>query len=153
MPNRAFHDFTSVGAGAVMACAMAGEQPNGRMVLEVAGGAFGGFVGGRLPDKIDPPTSPNHRHVGHGVLTVGGTGAILWNLMVDCQEALRAKADELATERENMEDGFWKLLNQLFEWLCRFLAGAMPGVVGGYGMHLLMDATTARGLPLAARGF
>ncbi|MBK8265375.1 MAG: hypothetical protein IPK80_29100 [Nannocystis sp.] len=40
------------------------------VVSALASGA-GAMLTHRLPDIIDPPTSPRHRNVGHGVLPIG----------------------------------------------------------------------------------
>jgi hypothetical protein len=154
MPNRAVHDVAGTAAGGLLAVLSAGEQPNERIFVECLGGCVGGLLASRLPDKIDPPLCPNHRDVGHAVLVVGGGLAALWPAIRSGQEALRSYADSLAAQRttSNSMSDFEKFCAWLLEMICRLLAGAVAGAIGGYGSHLALDAGTSRGLPLLCKG-
>lgn len=148
--NRPAHDLVGAAAGAAASYYFARNQSDGDRFLEIIGGSIGGIVGSRLPDVIDPPTSPNHRSLGHGVVPVGCTAYAVWELLERSQAALRAKADDLRNDRDGLDGELRKLGSQLLEWLCRILAGMVMGVVGGYASHLALDVTTAKGLPLVA---
>lgn len=154
MPNRAVHDVFGTAAGALTAVARAGDQPNTHIFLEAFGGCIGGFAASRLPDKIDPPTCPNHRDMAHAIVPVGGALGALWELVAQTQKELRSHADSLATERQssNSMSDFGRLWNQLVEWVCRILAGALAGAIGGYASHLALDMGSVRGLPLIWKG-
>ena len=53
---------------------MASNEKPLNVLIEAAGGAAGGWLGARLPDMIDPPTSPRHRSIGHGIIPTGSAG-------------------------------------------------------------------------------
>lgn len=84
-----------------------------------ASAAFG-YAAGTLPDILEPATSPNHRQFFHSIAVVGMLGWGLWRLW-----------------EWQPEDDAQKLL----KWL-----GLCAG--GAYLVHLVMDATTPRGLPV-----
>lgn len=150
MAKRAVHDMFGVGAGAIFAVYRAGDQPSANVVLEGIGGILGGLAGSRLPDIFDPPTSPNHRGLAHGVLTTSGGTYVIWEWLKQLQDWLRTQADELAAERQGQLTDAERLWNQLLEWLYRMIAGAIMGLVAGYTSHLALDFTTRKGLPLVA---
>lgn len=79
-----------------------------------------GMVLGKLPDLLEPATSPNHRKFCHSVAVLGLVGYGVKK-----------------TYEWEPESGFEK-----------FLRGAL--LVGGacYAVHLLADATTPRSLPV-----
>jgi hypothetical protein len=54
-----------------------------------------------MPDIIDPPTSWNHRSVGHGVAPVGAAATALFKMLTDWQEKLRVHADAEHREYES----------------------------------------------------
>lgn len=154
MPNRAVHDVVGTATGALTAVVRAGDQPNAHIFLEAFGGCLGGFAASRLPDKIDPPTCPNHRDVAHAVLPVGGVLCAIWETVAQAQGGLRSHADSLAAERDrsNGMSDLERLWNQFVEWICRILAGFLAGAVGGYASHLALDMGSVRGLPLICKG-
>src|SRR5688572_24520516 len=76
MPNREFHCRTSTIIGATAAFCRTESRRPAEIAVEVIGGAIGGNIGGRLPDILDPPFSPNHRSLAHGVLSAGPL--LLW---------------------------------------------------------------------------
>lgn len=142
-----------MGAGALTALWYAREQRDWHAALEIAGGALAGGLASRLPDVVDPPTNPNNRDIAHGLITAVIIGLLIVRASDECREWLRAKADSLANARAAIDDPFDKTLNLLLEVLFRLTAGATIGMVAGYGSHLALDLTTARGLPLVCRGF
>jgi uncharacterized membrane protein YfcA len=154
MPNRAVHDVFGTATGALTAVLRAGDQPNAHVFLEAFGGCLGGFTASRLPDRIDPPTCPNHRDVAHAVLPVGGVLCTVLELVEQVQKALRSHADSLASERKrsNSMSDFERLWNQIIEWVCRILAGFLAGAVGGYASHLALDMGSVQGLPVLCKG-
>ncbi len=66
MPDGKTHKLVGAGTGAVYAGFRAKEQSNQNWCIEVAGGAVGGYVGGQLPDVLEPAISSWHRDVGRG---------------------------------------------------------------------------------------
>lgn len=145
MPNRATHAKVGAAVGATVAVYRARSAPVNHVIAEGVGGLLGGWVGGVLPDVLEPATSPNHRRFAHSVVA-GGT--LTFARLAEWQATCRTSADRAAEvailhpadspERSQAE------LSALF-W--RFLAGALVGLVAGYASHLILDATTTRGLP------
>lgn len=87
----------------------------------------------RLPDILEPATSPNHRGFFHSVLfgiILGFLGAELWqNLKERREERIRAGGNAL--HREEIVLGLFLI------------------VIFAFLLHLMMDSLTKRGLPLA----
>lgn len=154
MPNRAVHDVAGTAAGVLLAVHLAGDQANQHILLEALGGCIGGLTASRLPDKIDPPTGPNHCDVGHAVLVAGGMAVAIWRGAEQAQDALHGYADSLAAERavSNSMSELEKFLNRSLEAVCRILAGVIAGAIGGYVSHLALDMGSPSGLPLLCKG-
>jgi len=145
------HAVAGIVSGAGAAAISAMNHTPLALALETAGGAFGGYGGARAPDVLDPPTSPNHRHIAHGIGTTAFVGFMVYETLVQWQAALRARADQLAAERPYLTNDLARALNQVAEWVLRFLAGTVIGFPAGYVSHLVLDAGTPRGLPLFTR--
>jgi biotin transporter BioY len=122
-------------------------------LAETIGGGAGGWLGAALPDWIDPATSPNHRHVGHGVANAIGAVWLSAETILWIQRRLRERADRLKFERAYVQNDLIKFLYWLEEIALRFLAGFFHGLNAGYLSHLFLDALTARGIPIFARGY
>lgn len=118
MPNAGTHMIAGGLTGAAAAVSLQTE-PEPDPAAIIAG-AFVGGVAGRVPDILEPAMHPNHRAFFHsvGVLAVVGYGTY---------KAWR-----------------WEPEND-FERICRWLA-----LVGGaaYMSHLVLDASTPKGLPI-----
>jgi|SRR5690606_15533525 len=133
MSNRREHDMAGafVGGLSVLASAMAaGRSPS---VGEVLGGVLSGVVTSRLPDVLEPATHSGHRRVAHSTVAPGATG---W-----AAKRLHRTHVALATAAEREADPVRRFLAQM-------AGGATVGAAGGYASHLMLDATTPKGLPL-----
>ncbi len=159
MPNRDIHRPVGMVAGGAYAGVRAHRrykdrpQPTAPIVAETMGGIAGGWLGGALPDWIDPPTSPNHRNYGHGIATVAGAVAWTADALLALQQKLRAQADKLLNERGQLQSDAARALSIGAEFALRFLAGLLDGLIAGYASHLAMDFCTPSSLPLVARGW
>jgi len=83
----------------------------------------GGYCFATLPDMLEPATSPHHRQFFHSLVFAGALGYGLYKLY--------------QWEPESPQ-----------EW---FLRGLGLVVGGAYLIHLALDATTKRSLPLVGR--
>ncbi len=148
MPNADFHCPVAALTGAAAAITLA-PQDSRAALFEALGGAFGGYLGGRTPDLIDPATSPRHRSVGRGVLTAGA--ALLWcaRRVPQLQAALRQPRPP---SRAFVGEPFAgpRGASGPFDPIGHFLAGAAAGFVAGYASHLLLDGMTPAELPAFA---
>jgi hypothetical protein len=148
MPNRPIHVATSTPAGTCYAFCKANNQNSLARVLESAGGAVGGYVGGILPDYIDPPFHPDHRSFGHGLCPVVA-GTVGWYQALDgWQNHLRLLADEHAYHRSGSTDFLSTAWHACAEWVLRLLSGFLAGIGVGYVTHVALDFGTPRCLPL-----
>jgi len=86
-------------------------------------GCFGGYCFATLPDIVEPATSPNHRQFFHSVVFAGVLGYALYRL--HCWQP------------ETPKQRVWRVV------------GLIAG--GAYLVHLALDATTKRSLPLLGR--
>ena len=151
MPNRETHEPIGVLAGGIAASVVAGKA--GSNILAVGfGGAMAGWLGAKLPDWIDPPTSPGHRSIGHGVVPVLLVLRSAAARVPEWQVDLRRKAAEHRAGRESAPTTWEQILHQLLELLCLVASGALTGLLWGYGSHLAMDATTPASLPIFVKG-
>jgi len=135
-------------AGGGYALARARQQRPEHLLLEVIGGLVAGNVGARLPDVFDPPLHPRHRSIAHGIVPVAVVGNAAVRALDGWQTRLRAAADRRAARRAAATTPLQRLWQALLEVLCRLGAGALAGLLGGYGSHIALDAFTPAGLPL-----
>ncbi len=139
MPNRREHTAVGAVAGALTAFLRSSARDPEELLLEVAGGALGGALGGRLPDILEPPTSPDHRGVAHAVIPVAAAGSFVVS---------RLPGASVPRPRAMATQGVPYDVRAASSPLARFLSGFVVGGAVGYASHLLMDATTPGGLPL-----
>jgi hypothetical protein len=155
------HRLVGAGTGAVFAGFRAKEQKDHHWLAEVAGGALGGYVGGLLPDVLEPAISSWHRDVAHSY-TAGGGIVAMRDALAAFVAACRENAEKCrAIPMEQQGDVFVfvpvdpisRLLLDVFELLWRLAAGFANGLAAGYLSHLALDAVTPRSIPLLKRGF
>lgn len=137
-------------AGGGFALAKAQQQRPEHLLLEVLGGLVVGNLGARLPDVFDPPTHPGHRSLAHGIAPVAAVGRAAVRGLDGAQVRLRAEADRRAALPASATTPLQSLWQAVLEILCRLGAGALAGLLGGYGSHVALDAFTPAGLPLLA---
>ena len=115
MPGRATHEF----AGSLTAIAVAATMPSASIV-SVGASYFIGKNAGRIPDLLEPATSPNHRKFFHSWMALGAM-SYGW---------------KKAYDREPETD---------LEKFLRYVA-----LVGGAAAisHLVLDSLTPKSLPL-----
>jgi uncharacterized membrane protein YfcA len=137
-------------AGAGYAFARAQQQAPEHLVLEVVGGLLAGNLGARLPDLFDPPLHPGHRSLAHGVVPVVAAGRVAVGSLDRWQAQFRAEAGSRAGLRATATTELERSWHALVELLFRVGAGALAGVLAGYGSHIALDAFTPASLPLLA---
>ena len=150
MPDARFHARTSTVAGGIAALVASRGQPAPERMLEFIGGIIGGRIGGMAPDRFDPPTSPRHRSLGHGV---GSAGALLiwfFQNLERGQKWFRKTAERCEQKLVATRDSASRVWLTLLLFLCRLLTGLCAGVLAGYAAHLTFDAMTPAGLPCIA---
>jgi len=134
------HRAIGTAAGAGYALAKANQQAPEHVLLEILRGALAGNFGARLPDVFDSPLHPGHRSLAHGIVPVATAGRAAVNALDGWQVQLRAEANRTLE----------RLWQALVEVLCRLGAGALAGLLAGYGSHVALDAFTPVSLPLLA---
>lgn len=119
MPSAGAH---KLGAALAVGTAVAGHQHenHGRIDWKAFGAAWLAGELGSLPDILEPAIHPNHRGFFHSVTCLAAVGYGGYKLY-----------------QWEPEDDFDKVV----KWLGLFATGA-------FGVHLLMDATTKKSLPL-----
>ncbi len=145
MPDKKIH--TAVGATAGVTQMLATQIIDDNINLpELIGSTVGGLLGGRLPDIIDPPDSPNHRDIGHSILfTIAGIALVICaviSLKSSCKE-LQSKADW------HIQNGYYIPDDIKMELALKRLAiGFLNGLPAGYVSHLALDSRTPAGINL-----
>lgn len=143
MPNRKVHVVTSGAIGALFALHKSGDQPDLSRVCEALGGLVGGYAGGRLPDVLDPPTSPRHRGRAHSFAAAATVLKLSRRDLDRWQQTCRRWADEChANQQAATPCSPERVLMQLAELACRLLAGCLAGLLAGYLAHLALDSVT-----------
>jgi len=99
-----------------------------------------------MPDILEPAADPNHRKFAHS-LVVGGALSVarFGEMQLSCRRRADAAHQRLLSHIPGCPERDTTLLEVLI-W--RFLAGAAVGFAVGYASHLVLDATTTKGLPL-----
>jgi membrane-bound metal-dependent hydrolase YbcI (DUF457 family) len=116
--NAAAHQWT---AGLAVGLHLADrEQKAGKATLEPLAGGFGAYLLTKLPDLLEPATTPNHRQFFHSLAFASLLGIGLNKLH--------------KWQPEEAADKFWKALGMV--------------AISSYLIHLALDATTAKSLPL-----
>lgn len=155
MSNRRTHDIVGgvVGGAAAAAAAFDANQPLECILLEAFGGAIVGVAGSRLPDLIEPATSPRHRQTFHSAGTALGVSLGAIAAQAQWAPRLREYAAEYEWRSAAATDPFSSFGWWILAVLCRMGAGAVAGLGGGYVSHLGCDALTPMGIPLLVGGF
>lgn len=151
MANGKTHKWIGMAAGGGVALLRAQREPLPDQLFEAVGGVIGGYFGGKMPDILEPAIHGWHRDICHS-WTVGGviaTGvAALERWEKDCRErAASFRRRHLAAGVPPLTAFYYWLA----EWFWSLAAGFVAGFGAGYVSHLVLDASTPRGLPLLCR--
>ena len=133
--------------GPLIGAALATSAKRQPTFAEFCGWVGGGIVGATLPDLFEPAYCPHHRKFCHsGCAFVLNVAAIQSQTMLKSINALsnKAKSYHLMAAMDPANAQTYRLYGYVLE----FIAGVLPGLAGGYISHLVMDSTTAFGLPL-----
>jgi len=162
MSDRKTHVVVGVTAGIGYAAYQAKEQNAPNCLVEIAGGGVGGYLGGLLPDLLEPGISSWHRGTMHSWST-GASIVSLRDRLMEWEKFCREKAEKCKaipmvpikpfTLVPAPVDPISDLFAKLAEFFWRFLAGLANGLAAGYVSHLTLDAFTPRSLPLLASRF
>ncbi len=152
MPSGKTHGDAGMLVGGLCAAMRADLSDEGAS-LEVLGGAIAGYVGGRLPDLLEPAHHPNHRDAAHSLgaaCAAAGFAAKCAELSEECRRFSRrcfsaARGEDVG----DLKRAFLRLLGMA----ARMLAGALAGAAAGFVSHIALDATTPRSVPLLVRRF
>lgn len=148
MANGKTHEVVGTLAGAGFAYWAARDQSEDARMIELIGGALGGFVGGKLPDIFDPPTHPGHRSVAHAIAPLAVAAQQCMKHLRDWQETVRRMADHQAHLRAQAQDPSQQAWHEMLELAYRLIAGMIAGLIAGYASHIALDAVTPSGLPV-----
>lgn len=145
--NGKYHQSVGFVGGGITAWYLASGQSAADRLIETIGGAVAGVAGAKAPDWIDPPTSPRHRSLGHGLIPIGTLASWAISNLRGWQESLRSEAIALQAELRAESCGLRRVLLQLGILGCLLAAGAIGGFILGYLSHVVLDATTPTSIP------
>jgi membrane-bound metal-dependent hydrolase YbcI (DUF457 family) len=137
MPNRLVHRTTGAGVGLAIGLHQAQGDTDKKRAAEVIASTVGGYLGAAAPDWIDPPTSPNHRSIGHSIVVAGG-GIVYTSSHITQWRAELQTRSAAAFSTGRVGKGYLYLI----------ASSLFVGFVAGYASHLVLDASTPKGLPL-----
>lgn len=162
MADGVTHKLAGTGSGLILAAYRAKDQCPEDWIVEVEGGAVGGYVGGILPDILEPAISSWHRGTAHSCVGGATLATCVYRTLSDWETACRRQAQNcraipmVRTPEGTFVAGPSDALHQLFssaaELFWGFLAGFLSGFVAGYASHLVLDAATPRSIPLIGSG-
>jgi len=116
---------------------------------QILGAAGGAYVGGRLPDIIDPPTSPRHRSIAHGCVPTSAALTRIWQHISPVWEsAWIEQAERYKSLYVSECNPFLKFIYWIGFQISHCLVWACKGFVVGYVSHLICDNQTPMGLPI-----
>jgi hypothetical protein len=167
MPGRKTHAYVGMTAGIGYTAFQAKGQSSLNLFAEAAGGAFGGWYGGLLPDVFEPAISSWHRGFAHS--GAAGTAIVTSRPKLSSfQDQCRIQADACRAKRKSLtmvphpaqpnlfvpapSEQWGHLWLTIQELLWRFAAGFANGLAAGYVSHLALDAVTPRSIPLLVSG-
>lgn len=136
-------------AGGGFALARAQQQPPEHLLWRSSAGCAGN-LGARPPDAFDPATHPGaHRSLAHGIAPVAAVRRVAVRGLdgAQAQVRVRAGADRRSALRASAITPLQRLWQAVPEILCRLRAGALAGLLGGYGPHLALYSFTPAGTP------
>jgi membrane-bound metal-dependent hydrolase YbcI (DUF457 family) len=149
MPNGRTHAVVGMISGAGAVYLLSADQPEGSRVLELCGGLLGGYVGGKLPDWLEPAYCSWHREFAHSVTAGVSVFELGRRFVCSWEDWCRQRANEIEFRRAQLPPGSPQAyLFGLAELFLRMLAGFLAGLVAGYVSHLALDAGTPRGIRL-----
>lgn len=151
MPNGKVHTFVGAGSGAALTIYCGRSHEPGVRFIEAVGGGLGGYLGGKLPDMLEPAVSPWHRDLAHSWATGTAVVAALPRLKPWEQYCRQRAAQYGALRSSPGVDPLTRFLHGLLELFWRLAAGFASGLAAGYASHLALDAFTPSGLPLFVR--
>ena len=115
MPNRRVHGLLGVASGVAAYLKLTPQEH--RNLPDGCSAATFGYLGGRLPDLVEPADHPNHRQAFHSLVLLCGLCYALYRIAANTQPAQMMIRTALA-----------------------------PGIAGSVS-HLGIDAMSAKGLP------
>jgi membrane-bound metal-dependent hydrolase YbcI (DUF457 family) len=145
------HEIAGVVAGGSWALYQARDQEFIGLLFEGIGGAIGGYVGGKLPDLLEPAIHSYHRDFCHSLTTGVALSAGTISAMEKWAKFCRDNAEDCRIRRTESVDGCSGFIYGFGEVVWRMLAGLLVGLVGGYISHLVFDAVTPRSIPLISK--
>jgi hypothetical protein len=150
MPRCKEHrEFGSI-CGGTAALVRAQDQDLFSMFCEVIGGAGGGWIGGQIPDWLEPSRrNPRHRGICHSELSVASVYHLGKRALRKWETSFREAADRLEAKASiRPEDTFLNICRRIVAVLCRILAGFLMGLIAGYVSHIVLDADTKMSIGL-----
>lgn len=127
------------------------ERDGWPVIARIMGAVLGSMAGAALPDLVEPGVHSWHRRSLHSWSVLAGSGV--------ATVAPPAFLRQWITEREAAANR-WRAAYEalpighpdraglcLAEFVEHFLIGAAVGLPAGYASHLVLDATSPRGLP------
>ena len=122
----------------------ANRQPT---LVEACGWFASGALGAKAPDLLEPAICPTHRRFCHSGCVLAFNLAALQNQGL--QDLVQGLCDRAAEYHRWAEiDQTNAVRYELSAYLFEFLAGVVPGFLGGYVSHLFLDLSTPSRLPL-----
>jgi len=129
--------------------------------VEAVGGAIGGYLGGIMPDLLEPAISSWHRGTAHSYAGGATVVAAATSVLAQWESVCRTNAENCkailmirgADGQFALASPFRQFMLSLGELFWRLMAGLLNGFVAGYISHVALDAGTPRSIPLLINGF
>lgn len=146
MPNSETHKIVG-GLAGLISLSLLPPLSSGGGSATLVGRVAGGVVGGLLPDRLEPATSPRHRSTCHSA-TAGGMALTALDIARKIEAYLQRRSAEIRHEAQGQSDAVLMFLQKVWAWVVEFFGGTAVGVVVGYVSHLIADMFTPAGIPV-----
>src|SRR5262245_40660008 len=114
MPNGKVHKIIGTGAGVATSLCFTNGQPGWDRTIQAVGAGLGGYVGAKLPDIIEPATSPRHRQFAHSAVCNESIAAVGYANVETFHQNVQSLAERIRQEITASQDPVTKFAWNIF---------------------------------------
>jgi hypothetical protein len=149
MPDRKVHIMAGIISGTAVAGYRARNLAAEDLLPELAGGCFGGLIGGIAPDIFEPAINSWHRSVAHSGASCFASASLL-QTCATLQQQCRSKAQCHTQLKLISQDDWTRFWHAVMALVWAFLSGFIVGAPAGFISHVILDSASPRGIPIFA---
>jgi len=148
MPNGKVHKIIGTGAGVATSLCFTDGQPGLDRTIQAVGAGLGGYVGAKLPDIIEPATSPRHRQFAHSLVCNVSIAAAGYAAVETFHQNVQNLAEKIRQEINASQDPVSKFGWSVLLFFVLLGSGFVVGTLAGYLSHIAADSLTPASIPI-----